>query len=127
MDGADCDGAFADRGRHALGRPAAHVARSEHPRQTRFQGERRAVEAPRWAHTDRDQVADFPHLGPTELRMESRFARGVADDLRRRGHPVTEIGPLEGPCSLEIITRNPTTGILLAGSDPRRDGWALAW
>jgi gamma-glutamyltranspeptidase/glutathione hydrolase len=87
----------------------------------------RTAEAPRWAHTDLDQVADFPHTSPTELRLESRFAPGVADELRRRGHPVTEIGPLEGPCSIEIIVRDPATGMLLAGSDPRRDGWALAW
>ncbi|MBM4407952.1 MAG: gamma-glutamyltransferase [Chloroflexi bacterium] len=87
----------------------------------------RVAEAPRWAHTDRDQVADYPHLGATELRLESRFAPGVAAGLAQRGHPVTEIGPLEGPCSLEIIVREPATGMLMAGSDPRRDGWALAW
>ena len=39
----------------------------------------------------------------------------------------TTVGDLEGPCSVEIIRRDPATGMLLAGSDPRRDGWALAW
>ena len=34
---------------------------------------------------------------------------------------------LDGPCSVEIIRRDAATNILLAGSDPRRDGWALAW
>jgi hypothetical protein len=32
-----------------------------------------------------------------------------------------------GPCSVEIIRRDAVAGMLLAGSDPRRDGWALAW
>ena len=87
----------------------------------------RVAEAPRWAHTDPGQLADYPHTGEGELRLESRFGPGVAAELARRGHPVVEIGPLEGPCSLEIIVRDPATGMLLAGSDPRRDGWALAW
>jgi len=29
--------------------------------------------------------------------------------------------------SSESIRRDAATGMLLAGSDPRRDGWALAW
>ena len=37
------------------------------------------------------------------------------------------LGELEGPCSVEIILRDPASGMLLAGSDPRRDGWALAY
>jgi hypothetical protein len=36
-------------------------------------------------------------------------------------------GDLDGPCSVEIIRRDAANGMLLAGSDPRRDGWALAW
>ena len=36
------------------------------------------------------------------------------------------VGDLDGPCSVEIIRRE-DDGMLLAGSDPRRDGWALAW
>ncbi len=45
----------------------------------------------------------------------------------RRGHPVNTVGDLDGPCSIEIIRRDGATGMLLAGSDPRRDGWAAAW
>jgi len=37
------------------------------------------------------------------------------------------VGDLDGPCSVEIIRLAAATGMLLAGSDPRRDGWALAW
>ncbi len=48
-------------------------------------------------------------------------------ELARRGHPVNAVGDLEGPCSVAIIRRDAASGMLLAGSDPRRDGWALAW
>jgi len=87
----------------------------------------RAAEAARWASTEAGQPADYPHAGEYSLTMESRFRPGVAAELARRGHPIVDIGPLEGPCSVEIIRRDPATGMLLAGSDPRRDGWALAW
>jgi gamma-glutamyltranspeptidase len=59
--------------------------------------------------------------------MERRFPEAVRRDLARRGHPVDTVGDLEGPCSAEIIRRDGATGMLSAGSDPRRDGWALAW
>ena len=51
----------------------------------------------------------------------------VRSELARRGHPVKVVGDLDGPCSVEIIRRDAASGMLLAGSDPRRDGWALAW
>ena len=67
------------------------------------------------------------HLfGPDVLTIERRFSEEVRRDLARRGHPVDTVGDLDGPCSVEIIRRLPD-GTLLAGSDPRRDGWALAW
>jgi gamma-glutamyltranspeptidase len=47
--------------------------------------------------------------------------------LARRGHPLRTVGDLERLCSVEIIRRDTETGMLLAGSDPRRGGWALAW
>jgi hypothetical protein len=40
---------------------------------------------------------------------------------------VVVLGDLEGPGSIEIIRLDARTGILMAGSDPRRDGWALAY
>jgi hypothetical protein len=39
---------------------------------------------------------------------------------------VRTVGDLEGACSVEIIRRDATIGMLLAGSDLRRDGWAVA-
>jgi len=85
-----------------------------------------AAEMPRWTSNVPGQYANYPHDGPDVLTMERRFPEAVRRDLARRGHPVDTVGDLEGPCSAEIIRRG-ADGMLFAGSDPRRDGWALAW
>jgi gamma-glutamyltranspeptidase/glutathione hydrolase len=85
-----------------------------------------AAEMPRWTSMVPGQYANYPHDGPDVLTMERRFAEDTRRELARRGHPVNTVGDLEGPCSVEIIRRD-EDGMLLAGSDPRRDGWALAW
>jgi len=86
-----------------------------------------AAETARWTSNVPGQYANHPHDGPDVLTMEQRFPEGVRRDLARRGHPVDAVGDLEGPCSVEIIRRDGASGMLMAGSDPRRDGWALAW
>jgi gamma-glutamyltranspeptidase len=85
-----------------------------------------AAEMPRWTSNVPGQYANWPHDGEDALTIEQRFSEAVRAELARRGHPVRTVGDLEGPCSVEIIRRD-ATGMLLAGSDPRRDGWALAW
>ena len=86
-----------------------------------------AAEAPRWASDEPGQEANHPHEQPDQLVMEDRFPAAVRDELASRGHKVQLVGGLDGPCSIEIIRRDPSTGMLMAGSDPRRDGWALAY
>ncbi|HEV2185684.1 MAG TPA: gamma-glutamyltransferase [Stellaceae bacterium] len=89
-----------------------------------------AAEMPRWTSMASGQYANYPHEGPDVLTMERRFSDETRRDLAQRGHPVNTVGDLDGPCSVEIIRRaqDHTGGdMLLAGSDPRRDGWALAW
>src|SRR5262249_23196462 len=86
-----------------------------------------AAEAPRWSSTQPGQEANYPHDCPDALNLEARFPPDVRDVLAARGHAVVTLGDLEGPCSVEIIRRDPATGVLQAGSDPRRDGWALAY
>ena len=86
-----------------------------------------AAEMPRWSSTEPGQEANWPHDCPDALNLEARFSPEVRAELRARGHPVVELGELDGPCSVEIIRRDPATGLLMAGSDPRRDGWALAY
>ena len=86
-----------------------------------------AAEMPRWTSNVSGQYANWPHDGEDALTIERRFSEAVRSELARRGHPVKTVGDLEGPCSVEIIRRDTASGMLLAGSDPRRDGWALAW
>jgi gamma-glutamyltranspeptidase/glutathione hydrolase len=86
-----------------------------------------AAEMPRWTSNVPGQYANWPHDGEDALTIERRFPDAVRGELARRGHPVKTVGDLEGPCSIEIIRRDAATGMLIAGSDPRRDGWALAW
>src|SRR5712671_1950734 len=86
----------------------------------------KAAEMPRWTSNVPGQYANYPHDGPDVLTMERRFPEEVRRELQRRGHPVATVADLEGPCSVEIIRRDAEAGTLLAGSDPRRDGWALA-
>ena len=86
-----------------------------------------AAEMPRWSSTQPGQEANWPHDCPDTLNLEGRFLDEVHADLAGRGHPVVRLGDLDGPCSVEIIRRDAASGMLLAGSDPRRDGWALAY
>jgi gamma-glutamyltranspeptidase len=86
-----------------------------------------AAEMPRWKSAAPGQEANYPHDAPDALTLEGRFAPAVRQELAARGHNVVTVGDLEGPCSIEIIRRDPTNGMLMAGSDPRRDGWALAY
>jgi gamma-glutamyltranspeptidase/glutathione hydrolase len=86
-----------------------------------------AAEMPRWTSNLPGQYANWPHGGEDALTIERRFSDTVRAELGRRGHPIKTVGDLEGPCSVEIIRHDAATGMLLAGSDPRRDGWALAW
>jgi gamma-glutamyltranspeptidase len=86
-----------------------------------------AAETARWTSNVPGQYANYPHDGPDVLTMERRFPEEIRRDLALRGHPVDTVGDLDGPCSAEIIRRDDATGMLVAGSDPRRDGWALAW
>jgi gamma-glutamyltranspeptidase len=86
-----------------------------------------AAEMPRWTSNVPGQYANWPHDGEDALTIERRVPETVRSELARRGHPVKTLGDLDGPCSVEIIRRDAASGMLLAGSDPRRDGWALAW
>ena len=84
------------------------------------------MELPRWTSSQAGQGANWPHEGDGALTIESDFGPGVLDDLERRGHRLTRVGHLEGPCSMNVIRVMPN-GVRMAGSDPRRDGWAGAY
>lgn len=84
------------------------------------------VESPRWSSDQKGQGANWPHGGENVLTVEANYAPDILESLERKGHRLKVVAPLEGPCSLEIIRVLPD-GTKIAGSDPRRDGWAAAF
>ena len=74
-----------------------------------------AIESPKW------------HVAPdgAHLFLEDRLPLDTCYELRQRGHQLTVGGAWSGSCASQIITLDPKTGSLLAGSDPRVDGLAL--
>lgn len=85
-----------------------------------------ALEAPRWTSSQAGQGANWPHEGDGTLSMEEGFAEETLNALRARGHDIRALPYLEGPCSVACI-RVLENGTRMAGSDPRRDGWAGAY
>ncbi len=82
-----------------------------------------AVEAPRFTvfpGTDADTIGK-----PEELRCETRLGGSTLDELRRRGHPVTEVGEWGAGGGAQVIAIDHRQGSLAGGSDPRQDGCAL--
>jgi gamma-glutamyltranspeptidase/glutathione hydrolase len=75
-----------------------------------------AIEAPRW----RSETE-------TELAVEKRIPEVILNDLQQRGHNVKAIAPWSpsmGGAEGIVIQDN---GVLLAGADPRRDGYAIGY
>ena len=67
--------------------------------------------------------------GDGTLRVEEDLGADICVELSRRGHKVEKIYGLERLLfgGGQIVARNPETGLLTAGSEPRKDGCALGW
>ena len=62
-----------------------------------------------------------------EVAIETSVAADVRDELLRRGHAVQlrdQPGSFGGG---QVIIRDPDTGVLFGGSEPRKDGAAAGW
>ena len=84
-----------------------------------------AVEAPRFA-TQALVNSFYPRAyRPGQLDVEPGIPESTRAALRALGHTVTEIGA----CGVGAVVthRDPETGVLSAGADPRRPTYALAW
>jgi gamma-glutamyltranspeptidase / glutathione hydrolase len=82
-----------------------------------------AVEAPRWSHQPGTPPRD--NL-PEELRLEAGFDDSLVEALRGKGHQVSVVDRWSFG-SAKVIIRDRGTGSLMAGADPRREAYALAW
>ena len=63
------------------------------------------------------------------VSMEEGWPFATLAELARRGHPIE---PMDGFARIsfgggQIILRDPESGVLIGGSDPRKDGCAVGW
>jgi gamma-glutamyltranspeptidase/glutathione hydrolase len=72
-----------------------------------------AGEAPRFRHSGEDVL------------LESAFNADVRLALSRKGHHVT--GAIDAWGGYQGVLIDPETGVLMGGSDPRKDGLAIGW
>jgi gamma-glutamyltranspeptidase len=84
-----------------------------------------AIETPRWSIWPGTDPANLPN--PFELQVETRLGADVMAGLRARGHSLKTMGPWGAGGAAQLIVRDPDTGTLAGGSDPRSEGMALGF
>lgn len=87
-----------------------------------------ALDMPRWQLTNPSKGVGAPDPGGL-VGMEEGWSFALMAELARRGH---RLAPIDGYGRVgfgggQVILRNPDTGVLIAGSDPRKDGCAVGW
>lgn len=82
-----------------------------------------ATGQPRWQIWPATYPAEVG--APVELRVEDRLGDETIADLEARGHRVVRLGPWGARGAVQLVARDPETGVLAAGSDPRSEGLAL--
>lgn len=84
-----------------------------------------AIDAPNW-HNDSFPGSFYPRgTRPGSVTVEARMDPGVVEELRRRGHDVT-VGEPWSEGRLCAVARDPQTGVLSAGANPRgMQGYAV--
>jgi gamma-glutamyltranspeptidase/glutathione hydrolase len=87
-----------------------------------------AIEAPR-AYTASFPNSFAPHeYYPGRLNLDGHMPAEIAEELRKRGHDVQVWPPYPAAGgAVCAIKRDPETGRLHAGADPRREAYAIAW
>ena len=84
-----------------------------------------AIEQPRW--TSWPGTDPITIDTPFELRIESRLPEATLAALQERGHVVRPQSPWAGGGAAQLIARNPDTGLMIGGSDPRVEGTVLGF
>lgn len=75
-----------------------------------------AQNAPRF--TIGNQLADPDRT----IKLESRAGAHVFEGLTERGHPVEAIGPWDAGAAVQLVARDPRTGMLRGATEVRRAG-----
>jgi gamma-glutamyltranspeptidase/glutathione hydrolase len=81
-----------------------------------------AIEAPRWTSWPGTDPGSLPN--PFDLRVESRLKETELFGLEELGHRIIRQGEWAGGGAAQLIARDPETGVLAGGSDPRAEGYA---
>jgi len=70
----------------------------------------------------------WPHdAGFNKLNLESNLPDAVYQELKARGHDVSKIKPLSISSCATAVLIDPASGNRIAGADPRRDCYAMAY
>ena len=67
---------------------------------------------------------------PPGISLEPGIAAATGDDLRQRGHTLNPVDGVVGGLGFggfQGVLADPETGVLMGGSDPRKDGLAIGW
>ncbi|HVL24196.1 MAG TPA: gamma-glutamyltransferase [Thermomicrobiales bacterium] len=83
------------------------------------------AEQPRWASWPGS--APVSDESPYTLQIEQRAGQEVIDQLAVWGHRMDVVGDWGCGGAVQIIARDPETGVLAGGSDPRVEGLAMGW
>jgi gamma-glutamyltranspeptidase/glutathione hydrolase len=84
-----------------------------------------AIEMPRWTSfpgTDPGWIDN-----PFDLRIEDRTSPEVIEALKQKGHNIVLQPAWGGGGAAQLIARDPKTGVLAGGSDPRAEGFAAGF
>ncbi len=87
-----------------------------------------ALDAPRWQIVGADE--GLGAVDPAGLvQLEEGWAEETRAELARRGHRLVPVTGLQRTIfgGGQVILRDPATGVLTAGSDPRKDGCAVGF
>jgi gamma-glutamyltranspeptidase/glutathione hydrolase len=82
-----------------------------------------AIERPRWQF----RPATYPAQrgDPFTLTVEDRLGDETIAELEAMDYPVERTGAWAAGGSVQVIARDPETGVLVGGSDPRAEGQAV--
>jgi gamma-glutamyltranspeptidase/glutathione hydrolase len=87
-----------------------------------------ALDMPRWkVEAFRGSPAERWTRSP--VLVEEGWSPAVLAELARKGHVLRPVGGFDRRSfgGGQVIVRNPATGVLIGGSDPRKDGCAVGW
>ncbi|MFN8589940.1 MAG: gamma-glutamyltransferase [Thermomicrobiales bacterium] len=82
-----------------------------------------AIEQPRWQL--HPATYPFERGDPFSLTVETRLGEETIGRLEEMGYPIERAGAWGAGGSVQVIARDPDTGVLVGGSDPRAEGLAI--